>query len=415
MPEPREYTAPEGTVPQVIQAGLRALKREKEPAIIMVTRITFHTEPAKPKRKRRRHVIGFVKSRLESLGWLWWIDVDTDWLTRHAVISQISYLRSKGWRIETIYGKGYKLIARPESEQSADTPARRQPQQSHRHPQFVKGLLVQDGHLWLDEVAGESITLKQIQQQVYWLRQKGWEIETTPRGYLLHSRPPDHPPASPRHAFVRNHLRHHGVLKWVDATFARVSRLVVYNQVHRLRTKGWRIENIPGEGYKLIAAPQSQPSDDTPVQAPSKPGGRYFVKTYLLQHGHLWLDEVANENITRAQLRKQVHWLRQKGWEIETTPRGYLLHSRPPESRRATPRPGFVEKHLQRRGCVWWADVARAGVSRHVVHNQVQYLRRKGWRIENTRRGFRLRGIPRPPPRGTPKSLTRLSEVKRRG
>jgi len=382
----------------------------------MVTRITFHTKPAKPKRKRRRHAVGFVKSRLESLGWLWWIDVDTDRISKHSVTCQVRCLRRKGWQIESIRGKGYKLIVRPESEHSTDTSARPQPHQSRpSRPQFVKSLLLQHGHLSLDEVAGENITTRQIRDQVRWLRKKAWEIETTPRGYLLHSRPLDIPPATPRPAFVKNHLLQHGALKWADATLARISSRVVYSQVQRLRTKGWQIENLPGEGYKLIAPPPSQPSDHTPDQPPSKLARRHFVKRLLLQDGHLWLEQVAGHSISLNQLRAQVYRLRQKGWDIETTPRGYLLHSRPPDNPPATPRPGFVEKHLQRRGCLWWTDATRAGVSRHVVHAQVRRLRRKGWRIENTPRGFRLRGIPRPAPRGTPKSLTRLSDVKRRG
>ncbi len=400
-----------------LQAGLCALKRERELAIIMVTRITFHTKPAKPKRKRRRQVVGFVKRHLETFGWLWWIDVDTGWLTRHAVISQVHRLRSKGWQIETVPRKGYKLIARPEMQHSTDAPAPRQPKQNRpSHPQFVRRLLLEHGHLWLDEVAAESIAPEQLRQQVYWLRQKGWEIETTPRGYLLHSRPPDDSPAPARHGFVKNHLRRYGRLKWADATLARLSRRVVYGQVQRLRTKGWQIENLPGEGYKLIATPQSQLYDDTPTQPASKSGGRWcFVKRHLLQHGHLWPEEVAGESISRKQLRGQVYWLRKKGWEIETTARGWVLHSRTADKPRASARPGFVEKHLQRRGSLSWTEATRAGVSRHVVHAQVRRLRRKGWRIENTPRGVRLQSIPRPAPRGTPKSLTRLSDVKRRG
>ncbi len=376
----------------------------------MVTRITFYSDPPRFKRKPRRLAVGFVKSRLESLGWLWWIDIDNAWLSRHAAISQISYLRSKGWEIETLRHKGYKLIARPE-----DPPARRRPQQRRpSRPQFVKQRLLEEGHLWLDEVAEATIGRKQIQAQVGRLRRKGWEIETTGRGYVLHSWIADHPPAAARGEFVANSLRRSGVFKWVEATFAWVSRRVVYSQVFRLRGKGWRIETVPGQGYRLLAAPPPRPGAADPTQPPTQRGGRYFVKRYLAYYGHLWPEEVAGEDISHQQISKQVSWLRQKGWEIETTARGYVLHSRPPETGRAAPRPGFVRKYLQRRGCIWWTDAARAGVSRHVVVNQVQYLRRKGWQIDNTRRGYRLRSIPRPAPRGTPKSLTRLSEVKRR-
>ncbi len=257
-------------------AGIRALKHERDLAIIMVIRITFHSKPIQQKPRRCRGAVGFVKSYLETFGTLWWIDVEPRRLSRNAISCQVSHLRRKGWRIENIRDKGYRLIARPQSTHPPDTP----------------------------------------------------------------------PPPQPKHA-ARPHT--------------------------------------------------------------------HFVRRLLLLHGHLWPQEVANDTITRHQLRQQVYWLRRRGWQIETTARGWVLRSPPPSRPAATRRPAFVEKHLQRRGFLWWTDALRAGVTRHVVHNQVQRLRRKGWRIEASPRGFRLRGIPAPShPRATPKSLTRLSAVKRR-
>ena len=296
----------------------------------MVIRIRFDSPQQRPPRRRYRG--GFAKFYLEGSGTLWWIDTDRKNMKRNTVAQQISRLRKKGWQIESIPGKGYKVISRPLTPLHSTQPA--QPIRAEPRPTIsAREILLAHGHLWWDELPDvaegrepverdtQTMTRGAIARQIYYLRhRKKWTIETTPRGYLLRERPPDGPRARGYPGFVKAELLRHKQLVWRDVEKLPIGRTSVRKQVYYLRKKGWDIETT-ARGFRLRGSPKRAP------RARSHPG---LVKRHLLRHNQLTGQEAAQLPISKESICSQIVRLRKKGWLIETSHNGYRLLAVPP-------------------------------------------------------------------------------------
>jgi len=285
----------------------------------MVIHIRFDSPQPRPPRRRRRG--GFAEFYLEgATGTLWWIDTDRKNIKRNTVAQQVSRLRKKGWQIESIEGKGYRVISRPPPAAPSAQPT--EPVRADgRGAISAREILLARGHLWWEELSTESVTRNAICRQIYYLRnRKKWTIETTARGYILRDHPPDAPRARGYPGFVKAELLRHKQLLWKDVAKLPISRTSVRKQVYYLRKKGWHIE-ATAKGFRLRG---------TPKRAPGRQFHTGVVRRHLLRHKELTGQDAAELPISKESICSQIVRLRKKGWLIETSHNGYRLLAVPP-------------------------------------------------------------------------------------